>query len=114
MDRILDHILNNIRSVGRKAALSLVACQSGHGIGGRATHRFVLSLYSLNGLSPVRVSLLMRVLALGLAGGWCRCMFVIFIHFEIEKTPRAMSGSNSLSLVGSPGFSLEKELGELQ
>jgi hypothetical protein len=39
---MLDHILNGVRSVGHKASPSLVARQSGHGIGGRAVHRFTL------------------------------------------------------------------------
>jgi hypothetical protein len=39
---MLDHILNGIRSVGRKAAPSLVARQSGRGIEGRPAHRFML------------------------------------------------------------------------
>jgi hypothetical protein len=42
MDRILDHILNGIRSGRRQAAPGLIARQSGRGIGGHFIHRFLL------------------------------------------------------------------------
>jgi hypothetical protein len=38
---MLDHILNGVGSVGHKAAPSLVARQSGHGIGGCPAYQFM-------------------------------------------------------------------------
>jgi hypothetical protein len=49
-DRVLDHILNGIRSIGRKTAPSLVACQSGRGIKGRRAHRLCSRYGALAGI----------------------------------------------------------------
>jgi len=49
-DRVLDHILNGIRSIGRKTAPSLVACQSGRGIKGRRAHRLCSRYGTLAGV----------------------------------------------------------------
>ena len=69
IDRMLDHIQNGIRSVRRKAAPSLIARQSGRGIGGCRTHRLLPSLGILGRFSQVMVSLLIGVLVLKLAWG---------------------------------------------
>lgn len=59
---MLGHILNGIRSLGRKAAPSLITREPGRGTGARQARWFALYPWSFCRLSPVRASLLMSVL----------------------------------------------------